>query len=119
MNESSIEFDAVLDLCRDRHRRIALAVFEEEQRSLTVNDLTKTILKYNHQTPVTEVSEEALTEIRVSLYRVHIPKLESVGVIEYDPERQHAEPTERFDQLRPYLSAIIDLDPTLEEPVTL
>lgn len=119
MNESPIEFDTVLDLCRDQHRRIVLAVLAEEKRSLTVNDLTKTILKYNHQTPVTEVSEEILTEIRLSLDRVHIPKLESVGVIEYDPERQHAKPADRFDQLQPYLSAIVDLDPTLEELIEL
>ncbi|MFC6718377.1 hypothetical protein ACFQGT_12105 [Natrialbaceae archaeon GCM10025810] len=84
-----------------------------------MNDLSKAILKYNHRTPVTEVSEELLAEIRIALSHDHIPKLESAGVIEYDPERQHVVPTERFDQLRPLLSAIIEADPDLQLPVEL
>lgn len=119
MSRESIDFDTVLDLCRDQHRRIVLAVLAEEHRSLTVNDLSRTILKYNHQTQVTEVSEEVLAEIRLSLYHEHIPKLESEGVIEYDPERKHLVPTERFDQLQPSISAIIEADPSLRVPVVL
>ncbi|MCU4974126.1 hypothetical protein OB955_15460 [Halobacteria archaeon AArc-m2/3/4] len=119
MSRDSTEFDAVLDLCRDHHRRIVLAVLAEERRPLTMNDLSKAILKYNHSTPVTEVSEEVLTEIRLSLYHEHIPKLESEEIIEYDPERQHVVPTERFDQLRPSLSVIIEVDPDLQVPVEL
>jgi len=119
MKEAAIDFDTVLDLCRDPHRRIVLAVLIEEQRSLTVNDLTKTILKYNHQMPITEVPKEELTKVQLSLQHVHIPKLEMEGVIEYDQKRQQVEPTERFDQLQPHLSAIIDLDPGLEKTVVL
>ncbi|MCU4742645.1 DUF7344 domain-containing protein [Natronoglomus mannanivorans] len=68
---------------------------------------------------VKEVSEEVFAEIRLSLYHEHIPKLESEEIIEYDPERQHVVPTERFDQLRPSLSAIIEVDPDLQVPVEL
>ncbi|MDG5819947.1 hypothetical protein QA609_14145 [Natronococcus sp. A-GB7] len=112
-------FNTILELCGDEHRRIILAVLAEEQRSLTVNDLRRTILTYNHHTPVTDASEEVLTEIRVSLSHTHIPKLESAGVIEYDSERQLVEPTEQFDQLQPHLSAILGTDPNLDEPIEL
>ncbi|MFC4542154.1 hypothetical protein ACFO5R_09460 [Halosolutus amylolyticus] len=119
MSERRITFDTVLDLCSDEHRRIILAVLAEEQRSLTVNDLRRTILTYNHHTPVTNASEAVLTEIRVSISHTHIPRLESAGVIEYDSERNVVEPTEQFDQLQPHLSAILDIDPNLNEPVEL
>ncbi|QFU82266.1 DUF7344 domain-containing protein [Natronorubrum aibiense] len=119
MSENPIAFDTVLDVCGDEHRRIILAVLAEEQRSLTVNDLRSTILNYNHHTPVTEASEEVLTEIQSSLSHTHIPKLESAGVIEYDSERQLVEPTEQFDQLQPHLSAILGTDPNLDEPIEL
>lgn len=119
MSERPIAFGTVLDLCKDEHRRIVLAVLAAEQHSLTVNDLRRTILNYNHHMPVTEASEEVLTEIRVPLVHMHIPKLESAGVIEYDAERQLVEPTEQFDQLQPHLSAIIGTDPDLDEPIEL
>ncbi|MFP9193776.1 DUF7344 domain-containing protein [Natronosalvus vescus] len=119
MSREPIEFDTILDLCRDQHRRIVLAVLAEEHRSLTLDDLSKAILKYNHQTPVTAASEEVLTEIRLTLYHEHIPKLESEGIIEYDTERQHVVPTKQLDQLNPSLFAIIEADPGLQVPVAL
>ena len=119
MSEDSIAFDSVLDLCQNQHRRIILGTLAEEQRSLTLNDLTQAVLKYNHQTPITEASNDVLTEIRLSLYHVHLPKLASEGLIDYDPERQLVEPTERFDQVQPTLSTILNADPSLEAPMGL
>lgn len=119
MSRDSIAFDSVLDLCQNQHRRIVLRTLAEEQRSLTLNDLTKAVLKYNHQTPMTEASEDVLTEIRLSLYHTHLPKLASEGLIDYDPERQFVEPTEQLEQVQPTLSTILDADPTLEAPMEL
>ncbi|RBI60746.1 hypothetical protein DMJ13_17485 [halophilic archaeon] len=119
MSRDSIGFDSVLGLCQHQHRRIVLALLTEEQRSLTLNDLTKTILKYNHQTAITEASEDVITEIRLSLHHVHLPKLASAGLINYNPERHLVEPTEQLDQVQPTLSPILEADPTLEAPLEL
>ncbi|MDQ2049169.1 hypothetical protein RBH26_01595 [Natronolimnohabitans sp. A-GB9] len=119
MSKRSIEFDTVLDLCRDRQRRIVLAVLADQQRSLTLNDLVKAISKHNHHRDVTAVSGDELSQIALSLYHEHIPMLETASVIDYDSERDLVEPTERFDELQPYLSAIVEADPELEPPVGL
>lgn len=119
MSGRPIAFDTILDLCGDEHRRIILAVLASERRSLTVNDLRGTILTYNYRTPVTDASEGVLMKIRVLLTHIHLPKLESAGVIEYDSERQLVEPTQQFDQLQPHLSAILGTDPGLDEPIEL
>ena len=116
---SPTEFDTLLELCQEHHRRIVLAVLAGEKRSLTVNDLTKTIIKHNHHTPLREISKEESRQIRMELYHVHIPKLEDQSLVEYDQERQLVEPTPQFDQLQPQLSAIIDADPVLDSPVAL
>jgi hypothetical protein len=119
MSEGSIEFDTVLDACGDQHRRIVLAVLADQQRSVTFNELTMTIVKHNHHTPLSEASDEALTQIQSSLYHLHLPKLEDIGIIEYDPKQRLVEPTAQFDQLQPHLSALIEADPELETPVEL
>ena len=119
MKRSSTSFDSVLDLCRHQHRRIVLAILAEEQRSLTVNDLSQAILKYNHQTQITEASEDVIVEIRLSLQHVHLPKLAAKGLITNHPDRQIVEPTEQLEQVQPTVSTIIDADPTLEAPIEL
>jgi len=119
MSGDSAVFDSVLDLCRHQHRRIVLAILTAEQRSLTLQDLTKTILKYNHQTPLREASEDVLTDIRLSLHHVHLPKLASEGLVSYDPDQQRVEPTEQFEQVQPTVSTILAADPTLDVPLEL
>lgn len=115
----SLAFDSVLDLCQNQHRRIVLGTLAEEQRPLTFDDLTKAVLTHNHQTPLAETSEDVLTEVRLSLYHVHLPKLASAGLITYDPEIELVEPTAQFDQVQPTLSTILDADPELDTPMTL
>ncbi|AGB32344.1 hypothetical protein C488_11769 [Natrinema pellirubrum DSM 15624] len=119
MSENPIAFETVLDLCRSRRRRVVLAVLDAERRPLTVNDLRRTVLTSLHRTAVTDASDDVLTEIRLSLRHTHIPKLESAGVIEYDPERTLVRPTDRFDRLQPQLSAVLDADPELEGRIEL
>ncbi|QSX00990.1 DUF7344 domain-containing protein [Haloterrigena alkaliphila] len=116
---TSAEFDTLLELCQEQHRRIVLAVLASEKRSLTVNDLTKTIIKHNHHTPLREISSEESRRIRLELHHVHIPKLADQSLVEYDQERKLVEPTSRLDQLQPQLSAIIDADPVLDPLVAL
>ena len=119
MSETASAFDSVLDLCQHQHRRIVLALLAAEQRSLTLSDLTQTVLEYNHQASPTTVSADVLTEIRLSLHHVHLPKLASDGLVTYDPDRQLVEPTEQFEQVEPTLDTILDADPTLETPIEL
>ena len=119
MGGTTSAFDSILDLCRDQHRRIVLATLAAEQRSVTLNDLTQSVLEYNHQTAPAEASEDVLTEIRLSLHHKHLPKLASAGLVTYDPDRQVVEPTEQFEQAQPTVSTILDTDPTLETPVEL
>ena len=119
MSETTSAFDSVLDLCQHQHRRIVLGILATEQRSLTLNDLTKTVLEYNHQASPTTVSADVLTEIRLSLHHVHLPKLASEGLVTFDPDRQLVDPTEQFEQVEPTLATILDADYTLETPIEL
>lgn len=119
MSRSSLEFDAVLDLCGNQHRRIVLGVLADQQRTLTMDDLTKAIVKHNHHTPLTEVSGETVSQIKTSLDHVHIPKVEAAGLIEYDSGRQLVEATERFERFEPHISEILDADPGLAPPLDL
>lgn len=117
MSESSLAFDSVLDLCQHQYRRIVLGVLAGEQRSLTLDDLTRAVLKYNHQTPIAEASAHVLREIHVLLHHIHLPKLAAAGLINYDSEQHLVEPTEQLEQVQSTLFPILDADPTLEAPM--
>lgn len=112
MSEKSIAFDSVLNVCQNQHRRIVLKILLKEQRPLTLDELTKAILKYNYHTPPTEAAEDVVTEIRVSLYQIHLPRLASEGFINYDREQEFVEPAEQLEQGQSALSTILAADPS-------
>lgn len=119
MSGDLIAFDSVLELCEDQHRRIILATLADEQRSLTVKDLAKAIVKHNDHVPVTEIPAGRLSELQLLLHHVHLPKIDATGLVDYDGERGLVEPTEQFEQVQPQISALIEADPALETPVEL
>ncbi|WP_256392641.1 DUF7344 domain-containing protein [Natronoarchaeum rubrum] len=119
MGRDAPTFDDVLDLCADRRRRIVLGVLVTQERSLTINDLTKAIVKHNHHEPLAEVSGETLTQIKAELHHRHAPRLADAGLIKYDRERQLVEPTDRFAQVETQLTEVLDADPAAAPPLDL
>lgn len=119
MSGDAIDLDTLLDLCRSEPRRIVLAVLADEQRSLTLGDLTKSIVKHDHHEPLSEVSGEEVKRIRTELHHVHVPKLADAGLVEYEPERHLVDPTPQFDRVEPSLSKIFEADPALTPPVEM
>ena len=119
MSDPHPTLDSILDLCRNQHRRIVLGILVAEQRSVTLDDLIEGVLKYNHQTPLTEAPDDLLAEIRNSLQHNHLPKLTSEGLITYEPDREHVATTEQFEQVQPIVSTILDADPELDAPIEL
>lgn len=116
MVDGAGEFDDLLDLCSDRHRRIILAELTGRQRTRTIRDLAEAIVKHDHHQDGETAPEETVREIQLSLHHRHLPKLEAGGFVEYDPERRRVEPTERVVKQEAAISSIIDQDPSLEIP---
>lgn len=119
VSEESVELDTVRQLCRDQHQCIVLAVLAEQQRPLTVNDLTKAIVKHDHDAPITETDTDVVAEIRDELGEEQIPTLTEEGVVEYDPQRELLEPAVECDRLQSHLETVEDDEPSLELPADL
>lgn len=107
------DLDTVLDVCGHKQRRIVLATLENQQRSLSIDDLTNEIIKHNHHVPMTETGDETVTRIHVGLQHTHLPKLDEAGLIQYDPERKVVKPTDQIGREGTFLSAILAMDSDL------
>lgn len=114
---TQIDFDTLLALCRDEHRRIVLGTLLDERRALTMRDLSEAIVEYNHHTPLQEVSGETMTRIRIELHHVHVPKLVAAGLVEYDDDRELVEPTADFQSAAARLTKILRANPEFEAPL--
>ena len=114
---TTLELDAVLDVCRHEHRRIVLAELTDRQQSVTTTDLAAAIDERDGYVPLTEVAGETGTRTERSLHHVHLPKLASAGLVDYDADRKVVEPTDRSVQDHPHLRTILQMDPVLATPL--
>ncbi len=70
---TSAEVDQLFDLLRDPYRRLVLARLQQHGRVSV-----ERILNERRR------GDESARDLEVSLYHVHLPKLEDTGLIEYD-----------------------------------
>ncbi|ELZ27482.1 hypothetical protein C475_06170 [Halosimplex carlsbadense 2-9-1] len=79
----------VIDLSADeRHellaaqrRRVALAVLAERAAPTELDDLARAVAAREGEDP----PAEAVERLAVSLHHVHLPRMDELGVVDYDP----------------------------------
>lgn len=65
------------------HRIRVIQVVVDASSSVTLEDLAREIARKEEE-PVESTREERVEELHVSLYHKHIPKLEDLGLIEWN-----------------------------------
>ncbi|OVE86457.1 hypothetical protein B2G88_05475 [Natronolimnobius baerhuensis] len=96
--------DTIFTLLSHRHRRTVLNLLLAQYRALTLRDLRNEIVERKHGTEITELDDEQVKQTMVLLHHVHIPKLAETDIVTYDQDRMIVEPTEKLEQMEPFLS---------------
>lgn len=86
--EGDITLDETFDLLRNQRRRdVLLYLAEAEDNTATVGELAKYVAAKEN-----DIDEAALTStqrkrVYIGLYQCHLPKMNEVGVVDYDQDR--------------------------------
>lgn len=79
-------FDTVLDLIAAARRRTLLYALKDSQSSsLTLDALVDAVSERESSIPK-RTPPDSREEVRMALRHVHLPKLDEVGIVDYDPE---------------------------------
>ncbi|NIB98363.1 hypothetical protein [Halobacterium sp. R2-5] len=97
----SLPRDDVYALLASERRRYVLSVLREHE-SLSLPDLADEVALREHDAPLPQVPEDAVLQVYLSLWHVHVPKLTDADVVAYDQDRdivtlaEHAQAVEQF-----------------------
>lgn len=75
-------WDAVGSVLSSERRRIAIRVFEETETPLDGEELARRVAAREAATAPSNVPDEAVRSVRISLHHVHLPKLERIDAVE-------------------------------------
>lgn len=89
--------DRTFDLLTDQRRRYVLTCLAEKTQPIALTDLAEDVAVRENEGPITEIPDEAVRSIKISLYHIHIPKLAEAGAVEYDRDRDLVRISETAD----------------------
>lgn len=107
--------DELFDILSDSRRRQILSILMDHGEELTLSQLADKVAsrdsgpprnevpKEKHQVR-SEVPEDSSNRLTTSLHHVDIPKMDQVGLVEFDPDRKTIRATENATQIEQILA---------------
>lgn len=80
--------DEIFDILRKKRRRYALYYLEQQDRPVSVSELTERIAHWESDPDQFTIPDGKFEDIEVMLKHQHLPKAAEVEFIEYDEDRQ-------------------------------
>jgi len=100
--------DTIFDTLRNKRRRLAIEYLRRKDASIDLSELTEYIAAVENNKPVAQLTSSERKRVYVSLYQTHIPKMENVGILEFEQDRKGIDLLPRARQLFPYLDIEAD-----------
>lgn len=103
-SEEGMSTDTVFTILENERRRLTLQYLEEHENPVTLGELAKYIAATENDKTTEEVSSEERKRTYIGLYQSHLPKMDELGVIEFDSDRGFIRVNDSTDELLEYLN---------------
>lgn len=101
--------DECFDLLSNYRRRCALHYLEQHGEA-TISDLSEQVAAWEYEISPDDVSYDERKRVYTSLQQVHLPRMDEVGVVEFDSDRGTVETGPAAEELDIYLDVVSGRD---------
>lgn len=108
----SIPKDDAFHLLQNARRRAVLRYLLDHpaQERFRMRDIAEAVAAWENDTTVGHLKSEQRQRVYIALYQSHLPKIDSLGVLEYDQSRGIVEPMPLLAALEPLLEEGLHAD---------
>jgi hypothetical protein len=99
---------------KNSRRRSVIRYLLEHDGSGVLSDVAEEIAAEENDVTVRELSSDQRKRVYIALYQCHLPKMDSLGLVEYDKDRGTIELQDSVAQLSTYLDTP---EPTAEDDI--
>lgn len=101
--QNTLAQDTVYDLLSNGRRRFVISRLRRAEGPVSVSDLSEAVAAWENDIPQSELTDKQIKRVYVSLYQIHIPKLDEAGLVAYDKDSGLVELTPAVSELDSYL----------------
>lgn len=102
--ESELDLIEIHDVLSNQRRRLVLSLLDDAGGRVEARELAKAIaeVESNQSPPPQNIRQSAY----VTLHQTHLPKLDELGIVNYDKNNQIVERQERADEVSIYMEKV-------------
>lgn len=101
--DAALTTDDVFEILKNERRRAVLRYLRSNDGCAELSDLAEHIAATENNTTVDRLPSQARKRVYIALYQCHLPKMKSVGVVEYDQSRGTIELLESAAELERHM----------------
>lgn len=101
----------IFEVLKNERRRRTIRYLREADGVVTLGEVAKHIAALENDKDVEQVNYAERKRVYVGLYQCHLPKMDDMGIVDFNKARGRIELTEEASQLRPYLDDGFDQRP--------
>lgn len=110
-SESAVEkpsLDLIFEVLKNSRRREAIQYLREQDERVSLGELAEHIAAIENDTTTKQLTSSQRKRVYVGLYQCHLPKMDDVGVVEFNQDRGHVALTEQVKFYEPYIDRTDD-----------
>ena len=102
--EDTLEEGQIHEVLQNDRRRLALEALRESGGHSTVRELSETVA--TSETGEEPAPRNKRQSVYVSLHQTHLPKLDELGIVEYDGESKEVTLEQRIEEVEVYMEVV-------------
>ena len=108
--EPSVDRDDVFDVLSNPRRRYALHMLRREDRELQLGEVAEQVAAWENETTVESVGGSERKHAYTALQQRHLPRMDNMGVVEFDRRAGTVAPTDAIAEFDIYLEVVGERD---------
>lgn len=107
----SLPVDVIFEVLKNERRRRVIQFLRDNEGPATLGTVAEHIAALENDKDVSAISYAERKRVYVGLYQCHLPKMDDMGVVNFNRARGRLELTEEASQLVPYIEGPVDRAP--------
>ncbi|MFC7199657.1 DUF7344 domain-containing protein [Halospeciosus flavus] len=98
-----LSYDTIFFTLSNPRRRYVLNYLKHRDEPISTGELAKQVASWEYDTTPEQVTNQQRKRVYTSLHQTHLPKMNHLGIVDYDEGRGIVKPSQRFSNLDFYL----------------
>lgn len=107
----SLPVDVIFEVLKNERRRRVIQFLRDNEGPAKLGTVAEHIAALENGKDVAAISYAERKRVYVGLYQCHLPKMDDMGVVDFNRARGRLELTEEANQLIPYIEGPVDRTP--------